>query len=504
MSTIHASLPRETVRAIRERPPQTEPPIPATRIAIAVIALALVAAACGQPVEPGPRSERPNIVVIMTDDQEPGSLAHMPIVAKRLAARGMRFENSFVTTPRCCPSRASFLTGRYAHNHGVLRNVPPGGGWQAFVASGSEADTLAVWLKAAGYRTAIAGRYLTHYDDGTHVAPGWDEWHVAIGRGGFEGYHYQLSENGKIVSYGGEEKDHLTNVATEKALAFIEAGESDDSRPFFLYVATTAPHGPWVYERRDRKKFKGVTAPRPPSFREADMTDKPPHMQRLKEMPDDRLEKVDTWYRGYLRSLAGVDRAVDRILDALDRFDETRDTYVIFTSDNGFLFGEHWDIGKLSPYEPSIRVPLIVRGPDVRPRAVAGELALNVDLAPTLMEIAGAPAHEALDGRSLVPLLRERAGTGWRDDFLIEQLDFEEKPDAEGDPQLPPYIGVRTERYVYVEYLGSAGGERELYDLEVDPYQMENLAGKAEVAEIEGRLAARVAELRGCRGQECR
>ncbi|MDP3939617.1 MAG: sulfatase-like hydrolase/transferase, partial [Deltaproteobacteria bacterium] len=275
-------------------------------------------------------------------------------------------------------------------------------------------------------------------------------------------------------------------------------------KSLFLYVATTAPHGPWVYARRDRKRFKGFEAPRPPSFREADMSDKPAAMQRLKEFPDDRLEMVDTWYRGYLRCLAGVDHAVDRILDALDRFDETRDTYVIFTSDNGFLFGEHWDIGKLSPYEPSIRVPLIVRGPDVRVGTVAGELALNLDLAPTLLEIAGAPTQEDLDGRSLVPLLRERAGTGWRDDFLMEQLDFEEKPDAEGDPQLPPYVGVRTERYVYVEYLGSAEGERELYDLEIDPDQMENLAGKAEVAEIEGRLAARLAELRGCKGAGCR
>jgi len=452
----------------------------------------------------GERSERPNLVLILTDDQETGSLAHMPVVQKRLVRRGMTFASAFATTPLCCPSRASILTGQYIHNHRVYANQPPEGGAPRFAQLGHEANDLAVWLQAAGYRTGIFGKYLNAYEDPRHVPPGWNDWHVAIGREGYNGFNYTLSENGRPVRYGENDDDYITSVLADRAVAFVRAAEKDDRRPFFIYFSTFAPHGPYVSARKDRKAFRRVTAPRPPSFNEADMRDKPAYMQAL-PLDSPLIREIDRLYRRYLRSLLGVDRAVDRILDALDCGDETRDTYVFYFSDNGTLLGEHRDVGKWSPYEESIHVPLVVRGPGVPAGSVSRKQALNLDLAPTFLAIAGARAGAPMDGRSLLPILRGSPPPDWRTDFLIENLEGlsgDPHPRKMTDP--PPYRGVRTERYLYVEYLDPRKGTRELYDLNRDPYELESLHARPETQPLMRRLSARVRALQECRGDDCR
>jgi arylsulfatase A-like enzyme len=315
-----------------------------------VAALFLQGTGCGAPA---PRGAAPNIVLILTDDQELSSLRHMPILHRRVAREGLTFTRAFVTTPRCCPARASILTGRYAHNHGVLRNLFPDGGWRQFRKGGWEKRSLAVRLTESGYRTALLGKYLNGYRRAAHVPRGWSEWFVMIGKGPYGGFNYRMSENGTPVAYGQRAEDFFTDVLSDKAASFIRRSE-EDTRPFFLFVSTAAPHPPSAHAPRDRHAFEGVKAPRPPSFAEADLSDKP-RFVREKTHHDDQIRAIDSFYVRYLRSLAGVDRLVGRVLDALEAAGKTEETYLLFTSDNGILLGEHRAVGKLLPYEGAIR-----------------------------------------------------------------------------------------------------------------------------------------------------
>ncbi len=440
----------------------------------------------------------------MTDDQTVGSLPHMPVVSLRMSRKGLTFNQAFATTPQCCPSRASILTGRYAHNHGVLRNAPPDGGLAQFRERGLELRNVVVRLSERGYRTALVGKYLNGYEQAEHVPPGWSEWAGLVEKGGYNGFNYVLSENGTPVFYGEAKEDYLTDVLADKAVSFIRRSEEEDARPFFLLVTTIAPHSPRVFSPRDRSRFKGVKAPRPPSFNEADLSDKP-RFVREKTDQDELIRSIDDLYHHYLRALFGVDRAMARILDALEDAGEIEDTYVLYLSDHGYLLGEHRSVGKMLPYEGSIRIPLIIRGPGVPKGRSTAAMTLTLDLAPTLLEIAGAAPDAGMDGRSLMPFLRGAEPEGWRSDFLIELLDFHPKEgDPPKSPNPPPYRALRSKRYVYVEHLGRAEGERELYDLKKDPHQLESLHDRPEMAGLMKRLSGRIRELEACRGAGCR
>jgi len=469
-------------------------------------------------------SAPPNIVVINTDDLDARSVACMPNVQSLLAQEGATFANAFVTTPLCCPSRASMLRGQYAHSHGVLSNVGDNGGFPAFYRLGDEDSTVATWLQDAGYRTALVGKYLNRYPQevrASHVPPGWDEWSAFTesdkAKGGSYYSGYTLNEDGTIVHYGREPADYSTDVVAAKATDFVDrmAAAGD---PFFLYIAPYAPHGPSTPASRHAEAFANERVPRVPSFDEADVSDKPSWVQALPALNEDQIALIDDRYQRRLRSLLAVDEMVASLVDTLGAAGVLDNTYIVFTSDNGYHLGEHGiPLGKQSPYDESIRVPLIVRGPGVPAGAVVDSFALNVDLAPTFAELASASPANVVDGRSLVPLLEGDPPNEWRHGFLVEHYDRTRADQRgadgkalereEGDAitgvapiDAPPYLALRTEQYLYVEY---ANGERELYDMQTDPYQLQNLAATADPALL-ATLDANLEQLRLCAGADCR
>ena len=447
-----------------------------------------------------PASPRPNILFILADDLDVESASHMPRLKALIADQGITFTSFFVTEPICCPSRASILTGQYPHNHQILFNVPPLGGFAKFRERGGETSTMATWLKAAGYRTALFGKYLNGYPGNTpqHVPPGWSAWHGTFDNENY--FNYRVNEDGTVRSYADKPEDYETDVNAAKIVRFFEEAESRDSEPWFVYFAPYAPHGdprlglgqegPALPAPRHRSAFPNAMAPRTPGFNEDDVSDKPAHVRRARLTPGHEAV-LDLLYRERLRSLLAVDEAIDRFVRTLTRLGELSNTYVIFTSDNGYHLGQHrFMSGKFSLYEEDIRVPAFVRGPGVPVKERRDDFALNIDWAPTFAEIAGANAPETVDGRSLVPLLLHRpAVKDWRQDFLVEIY----RPTGDIERAL------RTRTQSYAEY---SRGPRELYDLRADPHQLRNLVTGDSTAVAA--LARRLKELAECAWRSCK
>jgi N-acetylglucosamine-6-sulfatase len=505
---------------------------PLVLISVLTALLAVPLAVAPQEVSPAASSaalpRRPNIVLVVTDDQDARAVEAMPTVMALLHEQGVRFTHFFASTPLCCPARVSLLRGQYAHNHGVLGNGGPNGGFATFRRLGGEDSTVATWLHDAGYRTALLGKYLNGYPedtDPTYVPPGWDEWDaLAVEAPAGGGYvDYELNENGRRVAYGHDAADYSTDVLAAKATDFIARTTAAD-QPFFLYLAPFAPHDPRIPAPRHGQAFAEAWAPRSAAFNEADVSDKPGWVRDRPVLSDEQVAEIDARYRDRLRTLLAVDEMVATLVETLEATGELENTYLFFTSDNGFHLGEHrLPIGKETPYEAAVRVPLLVRGPGVPAGIAVDSLALNVDLAPTLAELAGVPVPPFVDGRSLVPLLRGSPPTGWRQAVLLEFFgvirdgglgtpsvapavrDATPVPEEDGEvallgPRAPPYRALRTPGLLYIEY---AGEVRELYDLRADPQELENLAGRADSALLT-RLSARLAELRGCVAATCR
>ncbi|MGQ0571735.1 MAG: sulfatase family protein [Armatimonadota bacterium] len=455
-------------------------------------------------------ADRPNILFILTDDQDVKSIVHMPRLKSLLADRGTTFANFFVTYSLCCPSRASILRGQYPHNHQILSNRPPLGGFEKFHALGHEHSTVATWLRGAGYRTMFLGKYLNGYPDNadsTFVPPGWDEWHSPAA-GGYANFNYRMNENGKVVAYGNRSEDYMTDVLGRKAADFIRRG-AQDRRPFFIHLATYAPHAPATPAPRHQGAFAGATAPRLPSYNEVDVTDKPEWVRDRETLTPRASELIDEHYRTRLRSLLAIDEMIASLLDVLQATGEARRTYVLFTADNGFHFGEHRiQSGKNTPYEESIRAPLIVRGPGVPEGQTLPHLAINTDFAPTFAQIAGAAAPGFVDGRSLLPLLGPNPvdPARWRQAFLVEHYGGAAERPARAQPArrvraggIPDYLAMRTRDFLYVEY---ATGEREFYDVVSDPYELQNVYATRDGVLVR-QSAAHLAALRRCAGSGC-
>jgi N-acetylglucosamine-6-sulfatase len=419
---------------------------------------------------------RPNLVLIVTDDERWDSLGTMPEVRSLLADHGVTFKNMFVTTSLCCPSRASILTGQYSHHTGVLDGSTGGapGGAPAF----HDRSTIATWLHDAGYTTGLVGKYLNDYAalPTGYIPPGWDTWDaIAQARHEDKYYGYELNENGTIVKYGNAPSDYTTTVLQNKATAFIDRARS----PFFLYFAPVAPHLPAIPAPGDAGALADLPPFHPPSFLEADVSDKP-QAAFLPPVSRSLAEPALSDRRHMLQSLLAVDRAVAAIVHEVETKEELSNTYFLFTSDNGFLWGEHRLIGKIWPYEESIRVPLVVRVPGSRTPRTDSDMVLNIDLASTLAELAGVAPGLPQDGRSLVPLLRGK-DPPWRSSFVEEFL---------GDaPRQPRFVALRTTRYVYVEY---RNGWRELYDLRTDRWELRNIAREPGTAALRSRLSSQL------------
>ncbi len=479
-------------------------------VAVATISLLAGLGQAGLSTAPSTASPiRPNIIFILTDDLDATSIREMPRLTTLLVDRGISFAGFFVTTSLCCPSRSSILRGQYVHNHQVLTNRAPSGGFERFHALGHEDSTVAVWLKATGYRTALMGKYLNGYPgsaDPAYVPPGWDEWDSPVKGKPYGNFDYVMNENGRLVEYRHRPEDYLTDVLSRKAAEFIRTS-AKGSGPFFLYLATYAPHAPATPAPRHVGAFADAAAPRSPSFNEADITDKPDWVRTRPSLTAQQIAQIDEHYRQRLRSLLAVDEMVADLINVLRETGRLEQTYIFFTSDNGYHMGEHRLMpGKNTAYEEDIRVPLIVRGPGVTAGRTVEHLAMNIDFAPTFAALAGAALPSFVDGRSLVPLLGPTPPplSQWRQAFVTEHfVDAGER--TGGQPRrrgggAPAFYGLRTRDAKYVEY---ATGERELYDLRTDPYELRNLAATAP-QDLLSRLAARLADLKRCRGQTCR
>lgn len=454
---------------------------------------------------------QPNIVFVLTDDLSTDLLPYMPNV-RRLQQRGTSFSNYFVTDSLCCPSRASILTGMYPHDTGIFRNTGADGGFLAFHALGLEEDTYATNLQGVGYRTALMGKYLNQYSPsrirtplgGPYVPPGWTDWTVA--GNGYRGFGYRLARTVRVERHGFRARDYLTNVLARQGLDFM--GDSvAEGAPFMLNLWTFAPHSPAIPAPRDARRFDGLTAPRDPSFDEDDMSDKPAWLRGHRALTAAEEARIDATFRDRVRTVQAVDRMIGRLQRRLRALGVARNTYIVFSSDNGFHLGQHrLTPGKLTAYDPDVRVPLVVTGPGVPAGRTVDAMVENTDLCPTFAELAGAPAPPNADGRSLVPLLRDdaaarAAASDWRDAVLIEHHGNVNGPD---DPDLPPagsgnppsYEALRSKDALYVEY---ADGGRELYDLASDPFELHNLANEVPPERI-ARLSGQLAAMANCHG----
>lgn len=461
--------------------------------------------ASAAPAQAADRGGRPNIMLLFADDMTAEDLAAMPVTRRVLGRNGVRFTRAIAPTPSCCPARATMLTGRYAHNTGVYTNRA-GGSWSEY--RDDERDSLPVWLRKAGYATSWIGKYMNGYPGEARpstVPPGWTHWHVPIRRI----YNYRrwtINHDGHVHRQGPRYqtlawRDQMLRQVDELAPA---------RRPFFMSVSFVAPHGgsprdpddvgpnargdgplgtPYV-QSRDRDTWD---RPRPdkPSLDEENVSDKPQYVRDA--APRDEAALLESWQQRR-ESLASVDRAVGSLVERLRRLGELRDTLLVFTSDNGFLLGEHGLKAKSVPYEEAVRVPLLVRGPGFGGGRTSSVPVSQADFAPTFLHLARGRASLPLDGVSLHQVLADPRR--WRSRDLLTQFG---QPGADGRFR---WTGVRTRRWVYTEYAATA--EQELYDMRRDPYQLHNLASRDRYADRVHTLARRLDRLRDCVGAGCR
>jgi N-acetylglucosamine-6-sulfatase len=417
-------------------------------------------------------TRRPNVVFILTDDLAWNLVQFMPNVLK-MQKEGVTFANYFVTDSLCCPSRSSIFTGRYPHNTGIFRNVGEDGGYLGFHNRGHEQATFATALSAAGYRTAMLGKYLNGYQPQQHgVGPNWASWTVA--GNGYREFQYVLNQDGKIVRYGNSPSDYLTDVLSSRAVDFIK---QNAGAPFVIEIATFAPHSPYTPAPRDADALPGLQAPRTAAFNAALDVAAPTWLRAHQPLSNADIANIDRDFRKRAQSVLAVDKMIGELQAAVTAIGEADNTYFVFSSDNGYHMGEHRLLpGKMTAYDSDIRVPLIVTGPGVTAGRTAREIAENIDLYPTFAEIGGVASSTGIDGRSLVPLLLGKEVTEWRTMALVEH----HGPVGNlRDPDLPSprsgnpttYEAIRSTTSLYVEY---ANGEREYHDLAADPDELRN------------------------------
>ncbi len=511
--------------------------------------------------------QKPSFVVIQTDDQtldqlyaNVGGLQAMPNTLNLIAKRGMTFTRYYVPYPLCCPSRVSLLTGRYSHNNGVKGNIQPNGGYFGFSFRAAMSNNLPVWLQNAGYRTIHVGKFLNGYgdepyDEGKTVPPGWNAWHTLLKADtNHYFYGYTLNNNGLLEGPYGDsgswetreygvrddigcpfaplnglpcyyETDTLTNIAAR------ELQETSLEQPFYLQLDYTAPHGDFRRPAgpepapRHYDWFKGANFPRSrqEGVGEGNVSDKPSFIREAPYLSLNDVHTYRVYYQKALESLRAIDDGVKLIVDTLGGLQRLRNTYIIFTSDNGFFYGEHrLTGGKFLAYEPSTHLPFLIRGPKIRAGTENGELIANIDVAPTILELAGAEASKSIDGRSLVPFLHDselRTRRPLLFESFVETSDVEAngtiaRPSARSRPQrrgggatasilAPPkdYEGIRLGPYKYIAW---PNREKELYDLEKDPYELNNIVRIPNYFPVRNYLHRELRKLEDCVGRTCR
>lgn len=491
--------------------------------------------------------DRPNFLVLMTDDMRADDLKFMPNARRLIGDAGVTFTNALAPHPLCCPSRASFLTGRYSHNHGVWSHVAPFG----FPVLDDDA-TLPVWLQRAGYRTAFLGKYLNGYGerplpDGRpslrYVPPGWTDWRGSVDAveaaeekdGPLEGSTYRyfdttLNVNGRLEPHAGQYQTHLLSQVAQD----IVRREARQPAPYFAWVSFTAPHTGTPFEADDplpvmaddgvRQKLRNPARPdyvkgrfdqqivRGPGGEDPldRIEDKPVHVRERAPLSAAEEAALLENYRQRAEALSVVDDEIANMMRVLEATGELDNTYVLLTSDNGFFLGEHRRRqGKTLAYDPALRVPLLMRGPGIPAGETRTDPFLTLDVAPTVLDAAGAHAPRPLDGVSLLDVARD-GDRGWLRGVLTDtgpigvrsELLRIREPVRVGRStrELRVTSGVRTGHWLYLE---TATGERELYDLLRDPQQRVNVAGRPAMARIMALLARELDRLRECRGRGC-
>jgi len=461
---------------------------------------------------PNPQPLRPNILFILSDDQRwdttddthspvPGQNI-MPGLRSELGGSGVEFVQAFMSTPLCCPSRSSILRGQYSHTTGVYTNTGVHGGADEFVPL--EGETVATLLQGAGYRTGFFGKYLNGYaalwpDANTPYIPvGWTVW------GAFKQpkyFDYILVENGAPVSYGSTAADYSTDVLREKAKQFITDSVAL-GQPFFLELALKAPHGPFEPAPRHAAMFSTLAPWRPDSYNEPDVSDKPDWVKNTPQLTQAEQDALDDIRLNQLRMLQAVDEAIGGsttygitgIMQHLRNLGVADNTFVVYFSDNGWQWGEHRFQAKNKPYEESIRSPMFIRYPKLAPLPrVESQFALNIDLCPTFVELAlrATDPQPAItfDGTSLVRLT-DGTAQNWRTDFMTE-----------GWPNTHVWASVRDQRWKYTELPITPGDpmtgfEYELYDLQTDPLELNNVEGVLANAQRKIDMKARLHQIR--------
>jgi len=433
----------------------------AALIAVAVLAAATLRATPA-PTDP---DERLNIVVILTDDQSfetipshPPALPWLQSQVEDPDGHWLWFPNAFIQTPLCCPSRATILSGLYSrHTH--VRTNDDG-------ARFDDTQTIATWLHGAGYFTGLIGKYLNRYPfgRGPYIPPGWDRWVAKRNTAATTTYsNFGFVDQGVAMQTSDAPTTYATDLFADHAVDFLRSAPND--RPFFLYFATSAPHPPWTPPIRHAGAFADVALATAPSVVERNVSDKPGWVRKLRQV--DAVERAGFIEdrRHAAETLLGVDDAIERIVEQLRASGELEHTVILFLTDNGFAFGEHRIRGKRCPYEECIRTPFAARVPGAVAHDVPG-LISNVDLAPTIADLAGVRPGRAVDGRSFAPAL---LGEPWHPPAGV-YLDWA------GDREIPAWQGVRTDDFAYIE---SADGTVEVYDLtgaigDADPFQLQN------------------------------
>jgi len=529
----------------------------------AALLAALALAVGGEREATAASRQPPSFVVIQTDDQTLDQLyasfspfgsapIHaMPNTLKLIARRGITLNRYYISYPLCCPSRVSLMTGRYAHSHNVRGNVPPNGGYTGFSFRAASTHNLPVWLQQAGYRTIHVGKFLNGYgdppfDDGGSVPPGWDAWHSIVRSDtNHFFYGYTLNSNGVLDGPYGDSgswdtreygvrddfgcpfapanglpcyylTDTLTNIAGGELLA------TPPDRPFYLQLDYNAPHGDFRRPAgpepapRHYDSFLGAPLPhdRSQGLNEGNVRDKPRFIRSAPRLTGSEQHTYRVYYQKMLDSLRSLDEGVKQIIDTIGGMRRLRNTYIIFTSDNGFFFGEHRLLGgKFLAYEPATHMPFLMRGPGIKPGISTGELASQIDIAPTILELAGARATKSIDGRSLVPFLRDR-DLRTRRPILFES--FVETTDVEPNLQrrrgntagasilAPPkdYAGIRLGPYKYIAW---PSGEKELYNINRDPDELNNLVKIPNYFPVRNYLHNQLVTVyKDCVGRRCR
>ncbi len=495
---------------------------------------------------PASADAKPNVIIFMVDDLDVRSYQDLlrgnflPHIKRELVDKGTSFDQSFVTNAVCCPSRATMLTGQYTKNHGVLTVARGIGYWLSGAHAGGENHTLATWLKAAGYRTAHLGKYLNGYGYLTareYVPPGYDEWHGLLDPGTYQVYNYSINENGVPRRYGQLEKDYQTDVLAFKAGNIINGHFTErPNQPLFMVLTPMAPHIELGTTNKDlgyAGHFYETIRPAPrhlrfvdgdpsngevpaptlqPSFNEADVSDKPAFFSELPGLDDAARAAMVSQYKNRLAAMMAVDDMFGKVVAALAAQKQLDNTVILFTSDNGYFFGEHRLSSKLFAYEESARVPLVIRGPGFAQGRTSSAIALNIDIAPTVTQLSGAVPSRVVDGRSLVSILRDPSAPWSRKQFLIEHYQEQSADGSLGDLSPESNQAIRrittTDNALYVQWYENPFLQQvvtffEFYDLRLDPYQLANShPGLPNATQCS--WATLMSNFRTCRGAACR